>query len=327
MTSQTQQRHALLLISVMFVAWVGCSSSGKDKGSGTDEGDGSASSDTHGDTGTSGDGSGSGDSDSNGGTSDSTEVCDGIDNDGDGQIDNVDVGKDGLCDCLNIGTIGRIGPWSTGGNIFKAWLDSRSPIPATELGDQVITPALIAGLDVIVVLRADTAALPVQENSPGHHEFGAGEIAALQDWVRSGGGLMTTIGYQSDEAAEVQNVNRLLAPLGVRYQSEAQYLGLTGYITSWGAHPIAEGVTTVFTDNGVEPAVDGASAIAWDGTGKVAMVVATPGDGHVIVFGDEWITYDSEWVNIAEQQVERLWLNMMKWMSPPEECQVDPPVQ
>lgn len=67
------------------------------------------------------------------------ELCDGIDNDGDGGIDNVDVGGDGICDCLNIGTIGRIGPWSSGGDIFKDWLDTRSPIPAVEIANQELT--------------------------------------------------------------------------------------------------------------------------------------------------------------------------------------------
>ncbi len=33
-------------------------------------------------------------------TNPSPEVCDGIDNDGNGIIDDVDVGHDGVCDCL-----------------------------------------------------------------------------------------------------------------------------------------------------------------------------------------------------------------------------------
>lgn len=253
------------------------------------------------------------------------EVCDGVDNDGNGIVDDVDVGRDGICDCLNIGTIGRIGPWSTGGNIFKTWLDTRSPIPATELGDQVITPELIQGLHVIVILRADTMTLD-KDGSPGHHEFSPSEISALDEWVRGGGGLLTTIGYQADEAAEVENVNRLLAPFGMRYHHEADHLGLNGMITAWAEHPISDGVTGVKTVNGVEPAEEGGMTVAWDEKGDVAMVVATPGDGHVVVFGDEWITYDSEWENVAELQIERLWINMFKWLSPPEECQVDIPV-
>ena len=45
---------------------------------------------------------------------------------------------------------------------------------------------------------------------------------------------------------------------------------------------------------------------------------------HVIVFGDEWITYDSEWSQDQhpEYQVEQFWLNIFKWLSPSDECQV-----
>ena len=46
------------------------------------------------------------------------------------------------------------------------------------------------------------------------------------------------------------------------------------------------------------------------------------GAGHVIVFGDEWISFDSEWTGHPDYQVERFWLNALKWMSPPTECQV-----
>jgi hypothetical protein len=50
-----------------------------------------------------------------------------MDNDGNQIVDDVDVGGDGVCDCLNIGTIGSIGPWSNGGNIFETWLNARTP--------------------------------------------------------------------------------------------------------------------------------------------------------------------------------------------------------
>jgi hypothetical protein len=57
----------------------------------------------------------------------------------------------------------------------------------------------------------------------------------------------------------------------------------------------------------------------------VGVVADQADDGRVIVFGDEWVTYDSEWEDTEGQQVELLWLNMIKWMSPPEKCQVSIP--
>jgi hypothetical protein len=249
------------------------------------------------------------------------EVCDGIDNDGDGIIDNVDAQHDGLCDCLNIATIGEIGPWSDGGNVFKTWLNSRSPTPAVELADKVITDDLLKPLQIVVVLYAGTLEFTGNGRTlPAHHAFSDAEVAAFQRWVEHGGGVMTTIGYTADEANELVNVNRLLAPLGMAYSTTK--LGEDGYVQQWIQHPVTDQVLKIFTANGVEP--DGASAttLAFDASMRVALQVVQPHDGHVVVWGDEWITYDSQWQAVQDQQVERLWLNIFKWLSPPLVCQV-----
>ena len=41
------------------------------------------------------------------------------------------------------------------------------------------------------------------------------------------------------------------------------------------------------------------------------------GSGQVVVWGDEWLTYDSEWTDLEDQQVELFWLNVLGWLSPP----------
>ncbi|HEX6767181.1 MAG TPA: hypothetical protein VF103_16905 [Polyangiaceae bacterium] len=258
-----------------------------------------------------------------GGGNGSSEVCDGVDNDGNGVVDDVDAGGDGVCDCLNIGTIGTIGPWSDGGNIFAAWLDARTPLGAVALGDQMLTPELLAPLQVIVVLHVATeAAVNGERMSPAHHVFSDDEVAAFGDWVRRGGGVMTTIGYNGDEAAEVVNVNRLLADVGMGYST--RNLGLTNYVREWMPHPVTEGVRNIFTDNGVEPEGSGETVAMGQGN-RIALQVMETESGRVVVWGDEWITYDSEWADIEDQQVELFWLNILKWLSPPRTCQVPIP--
>ena len=37
------------------------------------------------------------------------------------------------------------------------------------------------------------------------------------------------------------------------------------------------------------------------------------------------MTYDSEWANVTDEQVELFWLNILKWLSPPKTCQVPIP--
>lgn len=270
---------------------------------------------------------GGGDLDGSGGDShvgDGTpEVCDGIDNDSNGIIDDVDAGHDGVCDCLNIATIGHIGPWSNGGNIFASWLNARSPIGAVALADDEITAENLKKFQIVVVLHVATQA--VENNgvtAPAHHTFSDAEASAFEGWVRGGGGVMTTIGYTGDESHEVVNVNLLLAKLGMGYSTTN--LDLTGNVQDWIAHPVTDGISNIYTDNGVEPDGPMGMTLAHGGD-KVALQVAQVGDGRAAVWGDEWITYDSEWSDVKGQQVEHFWLNLLKWLSPPTQCQVPIP--
>lgn len=250
------------------------------------------------------------------------EVCDGIDNDSNGIIDDVDLGGDGVCDCLNIATLGHIGPWSNGGNIFASWLDARSPTGAVELGDQTLTPELLAPFQVVVSLHVATVSVGNRNRmAAANHAYSDAEVAAFQGWVQAGGGVMTTIGYTGDEAAEVVNVNRLLGSVGMGYSTTR--LGLTGFIETWEPHPVTAGVRNIFTDNGVEP--EGTGMTVAQGSNQAALQVIQAGNGRVVVWGDEWITYDSEWEDVQDQQVELFWLNILKWLSPPNECQVPIP--
>ncbi|HKU40215.1 MAG TPA: hypothetical protein VJR89_18775, partial [Polyangiales bacterium] len=252
----------------------------------------------------------------------SGEVCDGMDNDANGITDDVDAENDGVCDCLNIATIGQIGPWSDGGNVFKQWLDARSPRSAVELGDQVLSDELLRPFQVIVVLYAATFEFTGNgQRVPAHHAFSDAEVAAFRRWVEAGGGVMTTIGYTSDETREVENVNRLIAPLGVAYatNNDAQ---LDGPIRSWADHPLATGVRNITVMNGVAPLASGGVTVARDSANHPALQAAQAQAGHLVVWGDEWITYDSQWVMVQDQQVERLWLNVLKWLSPAKVCQV-----
>jgi len=247
------------------------------------------------------------------------EVCDGKDNDSNGIIDDVDAGNDGVCDCLNIATIGHIGPWSNGGNIFADWLDARSPIGAVELANEEITAEKLRPFQVVVVLHVATTAA---KTTPAHHAFSSAEVNAFEAWVRGGGGVMSTIGYTGDEASEVVNVNKLLSGLGVGYS--ATKLSLTGFVTDWMRHPVTDGVRKIRTDNGVEP--DGAGDIVARGEdNRVALQVAQLDQGRAVIWGDEWVTYDSEWTDVKDQQVELFWLNLLKWLTPPTECQVPIP--
>jgi hypothetical protein len=247
------------------------------------------------------------------------EVCDGIDNDHNGRIDDADIEADGVCDCLKIATIGASGAWSDN-TVFTAWPNSHAQNPVTALGDRKLSDALLAPYQVIIVL--DVAAMTGMGNGRmqlANHSFSNAEVAAFERWVRAGGGVMTTIGYRDDETNEVSNVNRLLAPFGMGYSTTKH--SVDGYVESWVEHPITTDVHKILTINGVEPDGSAGLTLGKDSGGRTVLQATQARDVRVVVWGDDWITYDSQWQASSDQQVERLWRNILTWLSPLEPCQ------
>jgi hypothetical protein len=245
----------------------------------------------------------------------SAEVCNGIDDDDNGIVDDLDKDGDGVCDCLHIATLGVPGTWGQG-NVFKNWLAERSTNGATDLGSQVLTAELLAPLQVIVA----------QDLGKLGRTYSADEVAAVKDWVQKGGGLMTLTGYGGPE--DLANPNALLAPFGITYESGGCLPGGGGYtapITNWADHPVSANVTQVGVDNGYPISGEGL-AVASEQNITMGRAVESQA-GRVFAWGDEWISYDSEWKDKPQYQVERLWLNVIKWLTPPKQCQVAlPPI-
>ncbi len=237
--------------------------------------------------------------------------------DGNGIIDDVDKGKDGICDCLKIATLGVKGKYGSG-DIFANWLAARSDFGAVPLGVQVLTPALLADYELIV-------AQDVSAKGFFGGGYQAAEVAALQAWVESGGGLMTLIGYEDEYS--VNNVNKLLQPFGLSYGSQKILSkgssSSTVSVTSWMPHAVTQGVSSIGVDNGYEP--KGTGSVLATQSGYSMLRVHTAGTGKIALWGDEWITYDSEWTLHPEYQVELFWLNLIKWLSPDNRCQVPIP--
>lgn len=139
---------------------------------------------------------------------------------------------------------------------------------------------------------------------------------------------MTLTGFA--DPSEITNVNALLAPFGLSYGS-TQILfgggGATVPVTHWGDHPLAKGITEVGVDDGYPVQGDGAALIAWEpsqGQYDVGRAVEYQG-GHVFAWGDEWISYDSEWKLHPDYQVAQFWINILTWLSPTSVCQAPIP--
>ncbi len=242
------------------------------------------------------------------------EICDGIDNNADGLIDNLDVGHDGICDCLKIATLGVRNPRGAG-DVFATWLSSRSVNGAIDLNNTVLTPQLLADFQVVVAQNVSTIG----------RMYAPSEVTALNDWIQAGGGFMTMTGY-APSPDEILNVNSLLAPMGMSYgpQQILQTQSVsTVPVTMWQAHAVTAGITRIGADNGY-PVLGKGQTLASEG-GFDMLKAQEVGKGHVLMWGDEWITFNSEWVDHKDYQVEAFWLNMIKWLTPAKECQVPIP--
>lgn len=302
---------ALALVTPVLLGASACSGGGDD-GDGNGRASGAGGQVTGSvDLGNQGANSGSG---ATGGGNGKAEVCNGIDDDENGVVDDLDVGGDGVCDCLAIGTLGIPGTWGAG-DVFDTWLNARAAEGAVALGAGELTAELLAPLQVIVA----------QNLSENGRAYSSAEVEALKGWIEAGGGFITLIGFS--DSSERANVNALLEPYDVSYGSE-QILEKGGSastvpITEWFTHPTTENVVLVGVDNGY--AVLGEGTVVAREQGYDVGHALEVGLGKILVWGDEWITYNSEWVDHSDYQVERFWLNVLKWSTPAKECQVPLP--
>ena len=247
----------------------------------------------------------------------SGEVCDGLDNDENGLVDDADVESDGVCDCLKIASIGRPGGFGDGDLAFREWPNARAQHHVVALENAELSDARLSGYDVLIVLNVST--VPSTSDDVPRSAFTDAEVAAFERFVRAGGGVITTSGYAADQAKDVTNVNKLLAPFGLGYSTSK--IGLNGMITSWVQHPLTAGVQRVYTEVGAEPDGEAAQTLAKDANERVALQVPKTEGARILVWGDEWITYGSQWRAQGDQQVERFWLNSLTWLSRKSSCQ------
>jgi hypothetical protein len=256
--------------------------------------------------------------------------CDGVDENQNGIIDDVDVAKDGLCDCLKIAFLGEISGESgqTTGS-FGDWLNARSNVPVRMIGaDQPITADTLGDLQVLVI--GNLVSRTYSGQAPYYPSV---DVDALHQWIAEGGGVMALAGYTSSATAAVPT-NDLLGPTGIQYDlmtyPDSGYwtmpnttLGTSYVITQFAVHPTTDGVTALGVFHGYPVLGDG-TVIATDSNLNVGMAKELD-RGHVFVWADEWITNDSEWIMRTDLQVARFWLNTIRWLTPANECQVPIP--
>lgn len=253
-----------------------------------------------------------------------------MDENNNGVIDDVDQGKDGLCDCLRVGFLGEIsGESGQATGSFQQWLEARSDVPVRRISaDTSLDPGSLSGLQVLVVGN-----LVSRTYASGAPYYSGDQVTAFNEWIAQGGGVIALAGYTSQSSA-VAPLNELLMPTGVVYDlqtfpgsgnwTQPNTSNGTSYVVrTFSAHPTTDGVSALGVFHGYPVLGDG-TAIATDGAYNVGMAKEV-GRGRIVVWADEWITNDSEWTQREDLQVARFWLNTLRWLTPANECQVEIP--
>lgn len=236
------------------------------------------------------------------------EVCNDVDDNCDGQIDNVDVGKDGICDCLNIALVGNEG--ANPSAEFQAWLEAQGTQVdrISTMPNEVLDKATLNKYDIIVLdylIR----------------NYTADEQSAVQTWVEAGGGLMAMTGFTNVQFV-ADRPNSLIQPMGLSYNTSKGFF--SGPVTQFAPHEITKDLTSISFYGGLF--VD----IVQDGIGVNEIIMTLPQgpvgvvqdrkDGRLFIFGDEWVEFDSEWKNIP--QIKQFWVQTLSFLGPKESCQV-----
>ena len=236
------------------------------------------------------------------------ETCNDLDDDCNGIVDDVDVGGDGICDCLNIAIFGNKG--ANPSAQFEAWLEAQgTQVDRIQTDNTPLSKAILDKYDIVIL---DWLV----------RNYTAQEAALVADWVGTGGGLMSLTGHVNNNTV-VDRPNSIIKPMGLSYNASKGFF--SGPVTQWlKPHPITDGITSVSFYGGlyIDIVDDGLGINTVIGTlpqGPVAVAQERKA-GKLFIFGDEWIEFDSEWQQIP--QIKKFWANVLGWLSPQNFCTI-----
>ena len=211
-----------------------------------------------------------------------------------------------LYGCRRIGIMGA--PGALASSDFQAWLEMQGAI--------VTRFHTAAGAGTLHVEELETFDLVVVDWL--QRLYTAEEADVLAAWVNGGGALIAMTGHDSGATAD-RHVS-LLASLGPSYDLAAGPIDGPATLLS---HPTTDdgagGTLPPVTFNGglrvTIPASMAGTFLPMATIGADVVGAAGPiGSGRALLFGDEWIEFDSEWASMPP--IPRFWQNSVEWASP-----------
>jgi hypothetical protein len=179
--------------------------------------------------------------------------------------------------------------------MFDAWFQASSAVVDRVDPSVTVTPALLAGYDVVMLQVVN-------------RNYAPDEATALRDHVAAGHGLFVLTGYDGG-ASELGWFNTLVGPLGITAQT-ATFTDVS--ITTFTPHPITAGVTNIFWSGGFLVNLPATATPLADYMGLVVSGAFELGSGRVVVWGDDWILFDTVWnANNAA-----FWQHALAWVWP-----------
>jgi hypothetical protein len=262
-----------------------------------------------------------------------------------------DGGEGCTCPPFNVAVLGTPGKWGSVRNgdpptALMDWLNSSSAgtARADNFSDRkTLTPDFLATYNVIVF-----GSLSEDSDIGPWWTFSADEIAAFRAWVENGGGAIFLSGYSSGN--EQAPSNQLLGFTGIQFNQDRvgscidwQICGCThsNTLTDWvRTDPVianlSTGVTMVGFEGGHSIVAPADAHVAATSAGTPALVGKLVGKGRVLAFGDEWITYTSQWTGVGnpsttdpncqgflpqdKYQIAQFWYDMIRWSQPAAKC-------
>jgi hypothetical protein len=273
------------------------------------------------------------------------------------------------CKCHQLASFGTPASLSYGSgnnptNEFENWLVTKTnaKISFFLTKPETLTLDWLSNYDIIVLQDLRKWTLSPQE------------IESFHSWVRMGGGVMALSGFYSTDATEIENTNALLSKTGMRLlATETAGQGCTGNaaivssqlvcpnsstsgqcycwgnsipLTEWNeTHPIHKNVTAIggYRGRAVDPGVSGTTVLSYGGIPVGA--TRDGNEGKVFLFGDEFVTYFSQWINAGQPaksdpydpcwdavaktgclsghvyQIKQFWYNAIKYVAPKTACE------
>lgn len=241
---------------------------------------------------------------------------------------------------------------------FQAFMNSNSNGTATMQMLKTfthITDLDLSNYDIIILQALYTN--PYDPN--GLWSYTAADAAALQDWVSNkGGAIIAMSGYFSDSAIEIQPLNQLVAPFGITYDSDTTYTNNdcpnppSLCYCAYGSIPFDNWSNAVpditknlkkvgvFMGRSIKCTGSGCQIVATDTVDTTAQsnilgVAKVVGSGRIFAWGDEWVTYTSQWGLTPDPQydnavkyaqcvgytpmtsytVPQFWYNVFRWVA------------